>query len=51
VASDDLKSALQSIIDYTDESAKETPDADKLSALQGGYEEAGSTYTKLCSQG
>ncbi|HEY8700009.1 MAG TPA: hypothetical protein VIM08_03430 [Arthrobacter sp.] len=51
VASDDLKSALKSIIEYTDESAKETPDPDKLSALQGGYQEAGAAYTKFCSQG
>ncbi|MDQ0635830.1 hypothetical protein QFZ40_003739 [Arthrobacter pascens] len=51
VASDDLKAALKSIIEYTDESAKESPDAGKLSALQGGYQEAGSTYSKFCSQG
>jgi hypothetical protein len=49
VASDDLKSALQSIIEYADESAKENPDAEKLSALQAGSQEAGSTYTKFCS--
>ncbi|MBT2533990.1 hypothetical protein J7E83_18050 [Arthrobacter sp. ISL-48] len=51
VASDDLKAALQSIIEFTDESAKETPDAEKLSTLQDGYQEAGSTYQKFCGQG
>ncbi|UZX01500.1 hypothetical protein F8G81_01840 [Arthrobacter sp. CDRTa11] len=49
VASDDLKSALQSIIEYTDESAKETPDEEKLSGLQADYEAAGGTFSKFCS--
>lgn len=49
VASDDLKPALKSILDYTDEQAKETPDEAKLSELQAGYEEAGNTYSRFCS--
>jgi hypothetical protein len=49
VASDDLKPALASILEYTDEQAKETPDEAKLSELQAGYEQAGSTYSQFCS--
>jgi hypothetical protein len=49
VASDDLKGALESIIEYTDEQAKETPDEDKLAELTADYEEAGSTYSQFCS--
>jgi hypothetical protein len=49
VASDDLKPALESILEYTDEQAKETPDEAKLADLQAGYEEAGSTYSRFCS--
>lgn len=49
VASDDLKPALESILEYTDEQAKETPDEDKLAELQADYEEAGSTYSQFCS--
>ncbi|XAS67030.1 hypothetical protein V3C33_16435 [Micrococcaceae bacterium Sec5.7] len=49
VASDDLKSALQSIIEYTDESAKSSPDSEKLSELQSGYKQAGTTFAQFCS--
>ncbi len=49
IASDDLKPALQSILEYTDEQAKETPDEAKLSELQAGYEQAGNTYSQFCS--
>jgi hypothetical protein len=49
VASDDLKGALASILAYTDEQAKETPDEAKLGELQPGYEKAGATYTEFCS--
>jgi threonine aldolase len=49
VASDDLKPALQSILEYTDEQAKETPDEARLSELQAGYEQAGNTYSQFCS--
>ncbi|KRE61463.1 hypothetical protein ASG92_20965 [Arthrobacter sp. Soil736] len=49
VSSDDLKPALQAILDYTDESVKEKPDTEKLNALKADYEQAGSTYSKFCS--
>lgn len=49
VASDDLKPALESILEYTDEQAKETPDEAKLAELQADYEQAGSTYSQFCS--
>lgn len=49
VASDDLKGALASILAYTDEQAKETPDEAKLGELKSGYEEAGATYSQFCS--
>lgn len=49
VASDDLKGALASILEYTDEQAKETPDEAKLGELQSGYEKAGATYSQFCS--
>jgi hypothetical protein len=47
-ASDDLKPAVQAILDYTDESAKENPDAEKLAGLQEGYQQAGATFSQLC---
>ncbi|MFF1251847.1 hypothetical protein ACFVYC_05055 [Pseudarthrobacter sp. NPDC058329] len=49
VASNELKPALQSILEYTDEQAKETPDEAKLTELQAGYEQAGTTYSQFCS--
>ncbi|HET7140526.1 MAG TPA: hypothetical protein VFI36_10235 [Arthrobacter sp.] len=49
VASDDLKPALGSIIEYTDEAAKENPDADKLAAMQSGYADASTQFQKFCS--
>ncbi|MBE4718571.1 MULTISPECIES: hypothetical protein [unclassified Pseudarthrobacter] len=49
VASDDLKPALGSIIEFTDESAKETPDEAKLADLGPRYQEAGAAFTKFCS--
>jgi hypothetical protein len=49
VASDDLKPALASILAYTDEQAKETPDEATLTELQAGYEQAGNTYSQFCS--
>jgi hypothetical protein len=47
-ASDELKPAVQAIIEFTDESAKENPDAEKLAGLQDGYQKAGATFTELC---
>lgn len=49
VASDDLKAALGTILEYTDETVKDEPDAGKLSELKDQYEQAGSTYNKFCS--
>ncbi|TLM82645.1 hypothetical protein FDW83_11865 [Pseudarthrobacter sp. NamE2] len=49
VASDDLKPALASILEYTDEQAKESPDEAKLAELQAGYQQAGNTYSQFCS--
>jgi len=47
-ASDELKPAVQAIIEFTDESAKESPDAEKLADLQDDYQKAGATFTELC---
>ena len=49
VASNDLQHALGSIIEFTDESAKEAPDESKLAELEPGYQEAGAAFTKHCS--
>jgi hypothetical protein len=49
VSSDDLKPALQAILEYMDESAKDSPDEEKLAGLKAGYEQAGVTYSKFCS--
>lgn len=48
VSSDDLKPALQAILDYADESVKDNPDSAKLAALKAEYEKAGKTYSTLC---
>jgi hypothetical protein len=48
-ASDELKPAVQAILDYADESAKENPDADKVAELQAGYQKAGATFGQLCT--
>jgi ribulose kinase len=47
-ASDDLKSSVQAFLDYADESAKETPNAEKMTALQKDYQEAATTFGELC---
>jgi hypothetical protein len=49
VASDDLKPAVQAILDFVDESGKDEPDSGKLAELKTGYDKAGSTYSELCS--
>jgi hypothetical protein len=48
-ASDELKPAVQAILDYTDESAKETPDEEKLTQLQEEYQKASTTFGQLCN--
>ncbi|MDR7082949.1 ABC-type glycerol-3-phosphate transport system substrate-binding protein [Arthrobacter ginsengisoli] len=50
-ASEELKAPLHSIIDFLDESAKETPDSAKLQELQGSYTEAGQALSAACSGG
>ncbi len=49
VSSDDLKPALQAILNYADESVKEHPDSGKLESLRADYQNAGQTYSKFCS--
>ncbi|CAM3223023.1 hypothetical protein PSET11_01545 [Arthrobacter ulcerisalmonis] len=49
VASDDLKPILSTIVEYSDEQAKETPDADKLADMQSDYQKAGSDFSQFCS--
>ena len=49
VSSDDLKPALQAILDYADESVKEHPDNATLTVLTAAYLVAGRTYRMFCS--
>ncbi|MFD0758292.1 hypothetical protein [Arthrobacter ulcerisalmonis] len=49
MASDDLKPILSTIVEYSDEQAKETPDADKLADMQSDYQKAGSDFSQFCS--
>lgn len=49
VASDELKPALASIIEYTDEASKAEPDEDVLTELSESYAEATSTFSASCS--
>jgi hypothetical protein len=49
VSSDDLKPALQAILNYADESVKEHPDSGKLESLRADYQNAGQTYSKFCN--
>lgn len=48
VASDDLKPALGSFIEYADEASKETPDEAKLADMQAGNKEASAALTQFC---
>src|SRR5215207_10031751 len=48
VSSDDLQPALQAILNYADESAKDNPDSAKLEGLRAEYENAGSAYSQYC---
>ncbi|MGM9471285.1 hypothetical protein ACS5PJ_04715 [Pseudarthrobacter sp. YS3] len=48
VASDDLKPALGSYIDYADEASKETPDQDKLAGMQAKNQEANTALSTFC---
>lgn len=49
VASDDLKPALASIVEYTDEASKAEPNEDVLTELSEAYGEATTTFTESCS--
>jgi len=48
-ASDELKPSVKAIVAWADESAKESPDAEKLKALTADYQKAGTTFGQLCS--
>ena len=50
-ASGELQAPLHSIIEFLDESAKETPDTTKLQEMQGSYTAAGQSLTELCGAG
>ncbi|AOT05073.1 hypothetical protein [Arthrobacter sp. U41] len=50
-ASADLKTPLHSIIEFLDESAKETPDSAKLQEMQGAYTSAGQALSAACGGG
>ena len=50
-APEELKAPLHSIIEFLDESAKETPDTAKLQELQGTYTAAGQTLSEVCGGG
>ncbi|QCO98470.1 hypothetical protein FCN77_13185 [Arthrobacter sp. 24S4-2] len=48
-ASDELKPSVKAIVAWADESAKDSPDAEKLKALTADYQKAGTTFGQLCS--
>lgn len=50
-ASAELHAPLQTIIEFLDESAKETPDTAKLQQMQGAYTSAGQSLTQACGGG
>ena len=50
-ASQELQAPLHSIIEFLDESGKETPDTSKLQELQGKYTAAGQSLNELCGAG
>lgn len=50
-ASGETKAPLHSIIEFLDESAKESPDSAKLQELQAAYSSAGQTLGGLCGAG
>ena len=50
-ASEELQAPLHSIIEFLDESAKETPDSAKLQEMQASYAAAGQTLSELCGAG
>jgi hypothetical protein len=48
-ASDELKPSVEAIVAWADESAKESPDEEKLATLTADYQEAGTTFGQLCN--
>ena len=48
VASDDLKPALGSFIEYADEASKETPDEARLAEMQSNNEAANTALSSFC---
>ncbi|HSN34862.1 MAG TPA: hypothetical protein VLT34_00795 [Arthrobacter sp.] len=50
-AAEELKTPLHSIIEFLDESAKETPDSAKLQEMQGAYSSAGEALSGACVGG
>ncbi|MCU1435932.1 MAG: hypothetical protein JWR71_2657 [Pseudarthrobacter sp.] len=48
VASDDLKPALGSFIEYADEASKETPDEGKLGDMQANNQAASTALSTYC---
>ena len=49
VASDELKPSVEAIVAWADESAKESPDEEKLGTLTADYQKAGSTFGQHCN--
>ncbi|MET1089784.1 MAG: hypothetical protein ABWY04_22145 [Arthrobacter sp.] len=47
-ASDELQPSVKAFLEYADESAKETPDAEKMTVLQEDYQKAAATFGELC---
>ena len=50
-AAEELQTPLHSIIEFLDESAKETPDAAKLQEMQAAYTSAGEALSGACTSG
>jgi hypothetical protein len=48
VASDDLKPALGSFIEYADEASKENPDEGKIGEMQAGNQAASTALSTFC---
>lgn len=48
VASDDLRPALGSLVEYADEASKENPDQDKMAQMQGNSQAANTALSTFC---
>ncbi|MFP3580588.1 MULTISPECIES: hypothetical protein [unclassified Arthrobacter] len=49
VASDEMKSVVTAIVDYSDEASKANPDENKMGTLSAAYQAAGTKYGQLCA--